>query len=66
MKAHIFHLKEEAMKPAKQCALLLHRKDYEDRIRKGSRPELVRLLAEMLIQVFKSDQSEKEGEPWKK
>jgi hypothetical protein len=50
------------MKGAKQCALSLRRKDYGKRIREERRAELVRLLAELLIQALKSEG----GVPWRR
>ena len=42
------------MKEPKQCALPLHQANYRKRFREESRLNLVRLLAELLIQAFKS------------
>jgi hypothetical protein len=61
MKAHNFHVREAAMKEPKQCALPLHQANYSKRFREESRLELVRLLAELLIQALKSN-SEKQGD----
>lgn len=54
------------MKEAKQCALPLQQANYRKRFREESRLELVRLLAELLIQAFKSN-SERQGDRlWRK
>ena len=54
------------MKEAKQCALPLHQGNYSKRFREESRLELVRLLAELLIQAFKSNSEKQGGRPWRK
>ena len=54
------------MKEPKQCALPLHQANYRKRFREESRRELVRLLAELLIQALKSNSEEQGGRPWRK
>ncbi len=54
------------MKGAKQRALPPHQTDYRKRIREERRPELVRLLAELLIQAFKSEAARQGGALWKR
>jgi len=66
MRANNFHLKGEAMKEAKQCTLPLRQPDYRKRIREERRPELVRLLAELLLQAFTSENARPRGAPWKR
>ena len=61
-----FHWKGEVMKEAKQRALPLPKTDYRKRFREEKRPELVRLLAELLLQALKSDGSRQGGELWKR
>ena len=56
--------KGKAMRQAKQCGLPLHRKDYTGRIREGSRRELVRLLAQLLIQALGRERKEQGGAGW--
>jgi hypothetical protein len=66
MGANNFHLKEEAMKEAKQCALPLHQPDHRKRVSEERRPELVRLLAELLLQALKSEEARQGGALWRR
>jgi hypothetical protein len=54
------------MKGAKQRGLPLHQTDYRKRIRQERRPELVRWLAELLLQALKSDGARQGGARWKR
>lgn len=54
------------MKEAKQRALPLRKADYRERFKAERRPELVRLLAELLLQALKSDGSRQGGALWKR
>jgi len=53
------------MKGAKQRALPLRKADYRKGLREERRPELVRMLAELLLQALKSDGSRQGGGVWK-
>jgi hypothetical protein len=61
-----FHWKGEAMKGARQRALPLRKADYRKRFREERRPELVRMLAELLLQALKSDGCRQGGGVWKR
>jgi len=61
-----FHSKGEAMKGAKQRALPLRKADCSKRHLEERRPELVRMLAELLLQALKSDGSREGGGLWKR
>ena len=54
------------MKAAKQRDLALHQTDCSKRVRKHRRPELVRLLAELLLQALGGDRARQGGAPWKR
>jgi hypothetical protein len=54
------------MKGAKQRALPLHQTDYRKRVGEERRPELVRLLAELLLQALKSEGAGQGGALWKR
>lgn len=54
------------MKEAKQCALPLHQPDHRKRVSEERRPELVRLLAELLLQALKSEEARQGGALWRR
>ena len=54
------------MRATKQPALPLGKADHSKRIPQERRPELVRMLAEVLLQALKSDGSRPRGGLWKK
>ena len=54
------------MKQTKQRALPLHQRDYSKRLREHKRGELVRLLAELLLQVLGAEGTRQGGAPWKR
>lgn len=54
------------MKKAKQRALPLHQTDYKKRVREERRPELVRLLGELLLQALKIEGTSQGGVLWKR
>lgn len=54
------------MKGARQPALPLHQADCRKRIREATRQELVRLLAELLLQALKSERAKQGGVLWKR
>lgn len=54
------------MKAAKQRALPLHQTDYRERVRAQRRGELVRWLAELLLQALRSEGARQGGAPWKR
>jgi hypothetical protein len=66
MGANNFHLKEGAMKGAKQCALPMHQADCRKRVSEEIRLDLVRLLAELLLQTLKSERAKQGGALWKR
>jgi hypothetical protein len=66
MEANNFPSKEGAMKGARQRALPLHQADCRKRIREATRQELVRLLAELLLQALKSERAKQGGVLWKR
>jgi hypothetical protein len=66
MEANNFPSKEGAMKGARQPALPLHQADCRKRIREATRQELVRLLAELLLQALKSERAKQGGVLWKR
>jgi hypothetical protein len=66
MIANSFHSKEGEMTGAKQCALPMHPIDCRKRIKEEKRAELVRLLAELLLQAFKSEATKDGGAAWKR
>jgi hypothetical protein len=61
-----FHSKEGAMNRAKQRALPLHQADCRITIMTEKQTELLRLLAELVLQAFKSVATGDGGETWKK
>jgi len=61
-----FHSKEGAMKRVKQRALPLRHADCRITIMKEKQAELVRLLAELVLQAFKSAATGDGGETWKR
>jgi len=54
------------MKAAKQRALPLHQTDYGKRVSEQRRGELVRWLAELLLQALSSEGTRQGGTPWKR
>mgnify|MGYP001217395092 FL=1 len=54
------------MKVVKQRALALHQRDYSKRIREQKRYELVRLLAELLLQALSAEGTGQGGAQWKR
>lgn len=54
------------MKVVKQRALALQQRDYSKRIREQKRDELVRLLAELLLQALSSETTRQGGAQWKR
>lgn len=54
------------MMQTKQRALPLHQRDYSKRIREHKRGELVRLLAELLLQALSAEGTRQGGQQWKR
>jgi hypothetical protein len=60
-------MENNTMKAIKQQMLRLPQKLCPERVNQQSQPELVRLLAKLLLEAIQRERSDKEGDhPWKR